>query len=62
MLKAPWPSCLNGEKKSETGTTASILKQDPNTQNVQKNVYLLGHKHNLQMFRVIPFVKLQNDT
>ena len=24
--------------------------------------YLLGQKHNLQMFRVIPFTKLQNDT
>ena len=57
MLKAVWPSCLNGENKSETGMTASVPKQDPNTQNVQKNVYLLGH--NLQIFRVIPFVKLQ---
>ena len=27
--------------------TASILKQDPNTQKVQKNAYLLGHKRKI---------------
>ena len=27
-----------------------------------KERYLLGQKHNLQIFGVIPFVKLQNDT
>ena len=27
-----------------------------------KECYLLGQKHNLQMFGVIPFVKLQYDT
>ena len=43
--------------------TASIVKQkNPNTENVQKNAYLLGHKHNLQIFGVIPFVKVQNGT
>ena len=26
-----------------------------------KERYLLGQKHNLQIFGVIPFVKLQND-
>ena len=29
---------------------------------IQKNAYLLGQTHYLQMFGVIPFVKLQNDT
>ena len=32
------------------------------TQKVQKNVYLLGHKPNLQISSVIPFVKLQSNT
>ena len=27
-----------------------------------KERYLLEQKHNLQMFGVIPFIKLQNDT
>ena len=38
--------------------------RDPNTCKVQKNAYLLWHRqtHNLQIFGVIPFVKLQNDT
>ena len=39
--------------------TASDLKQDANTWKVQKNAYLLGHKHNLQIFGVFPFVKLK---
>ena len=42
--------------------TASVLKQDLNTYKVQKNFYLLGHKHSLQRFRVILVVKVQNDT
>ena len=29
---------------------------------IQKNAYLLGQTHYLQMFGVILFVKLQNDT
>ena len=28
---------------------------------IKKRAYLLGHKHSLQIFGVIPFVKLQND-
>ena len=39
--------------------TASVLKQDPNILNILKNAYLLTH--NLQIFGVIPFVKLQNN-
>ena len=27
-----------------------------------KERYLVGQKHNLQIFEVIPFIKLQNDT
>ena len=27
-----------------------------------KERYLLGQKHSLQMFGIIPFIKLQNDT
>ena len=42
--------------------TASVVKQDPNTEKVQKNAYLLGHKNSLQIFGVIPFIELQNDT
>ena len=30
--------------------------------NGSKECYLLGQKHNLQIFGVIPFVRLQNDT
>ena len=48
--------------KSETRMTARVPKQDSNTYNVQKNAYLLGQKHNLQIFGVIPFMRLQNDT
>ena len=33
------------KNKSETKMTASVLKQDPNTQKIQKNAYLLGYKH-----------------
>ena len=29
---------------------------------IQKNASLLGQTHNLQIFGLIPFVKLQNDT
>ena len=32
-------------------TTASVLKQDPNAWKVQKNAYLLGHKHTICKFR-----------
>ena len=43
--------------------TSSILKQDPNTQKVQQNSYLLEHKHTSCKFGgVIPFVKLHNVT
>ena len=31
-------------------------------QRLKKTRYLLGPKHNLQIFGVIPFIKLQNDT
>jgi len=40
--------------------TASGLKQDPNTKG-SNECYLLRQKHWLQMFGVVPFVKLQND-
>ena len=33
--------------KSETRMTASILKQDPNTCKIQKNAYLLRHRHTI---------------
>ena len=46
--------------------TASVLKQDPNTQKVKtktkKRLFIMTQTHNLQIFGVIPFVKLQNDT
>ena len=50
------------QQKSAPRMTASVPKQDPNTHKVQKNAYLLGQKHYLQMFGVIPLVKLQKDT
>ena len=52
---------LKNKDKSETRMIASVLKQDINTHKVQKNTYLLEHKHTVQIFRVIPFVKLQNN-
>jgi len=30
-----------GEKKSETRKTARVLKQDPNTEKIKKNAYLI---------------------
>ena len=36
--------------KSETSVTASVIKQDPNTYKVQKNAYVLGHKHTVCKF------------
>ena len=39
--------------------TVSILKQDPNTWKVQNNAILLGES--TWIFRVIPFIKLQNE-
>ena len=39
-----------------------LVLKDPNIQKVPKNAYLLRHRRNLQIFGVIPFVKLQNDT
>ena len=45
------PSCKNVKRN----LTASVLKQDPNTQKVQMNtIYLLGQKRNLQIFGVVP--------
>ena len=38
------------DQKSETRMTDSVLKQDPNTCKVQKNAYLLGHKHTICIF------------
>ena len=50
-------------QRSETRMTASVLKRDPNTSKVQKNAYLLGHKHTICTFSgLILFVKLQNDS
>ena len=40
---------------------ASILKQDPNTEKVQRALFIKT-KHNMHIFRVIPFIKLQNNT
>ena len=40
--------------------TASILKQDPNTQTVKKNTNITLTIQNVQMFRDTPFPKLQN--
>ena len=46
--------------------TTSILKQiqihKRFKKQQQQNAYLLGQKHSLQIFWVIPFVKLQNNT
>ena len=50
---------IKNNNKKQTRMTASVLKQDPNSQKVKKNK--LGQKHNLQIFWVIPFMKLQND-
>ena len=42
-------------------TAASVLKQDQDTEKVQKNAIYLD-KNTVCNFRVIPFIKLQNDT
>ena len=34
-------------QEPETRMTASVLKQDPKKEKVQKNAYLLGHKHTI---------------
>ena len=47
--------CLN---KIWTRMTARVIKQDPNTYRVH---YLLG-QNNMQIFGVIRFIKVQNDT
>ena len=47
----------------ETRMTAIVLKQDRNTQMVQRTAYLSWHRHTIcKPLVVIPFVKLQNDT
>ena len=46
----------------ETRMTASVLKTSSKHIKGSKERYLLGQKHNIQIFGVIPFVKLQNDT
>ena len=56
-----WGTTLQQPQESETRMTASGLKQDPNTKG-SNECYLLRQKHWLQMFGVVPFVKLQNDT
>ena len=48
-------------QESETRMTASVPKQDPNTQKVQNNA-VYRTKHNMRIVGVIPFVKLQNNT
>ena len=58
-MQAYFESTKRERKKSETRMTASVLKQDPNILNILKNAYLLTH--NLHIFGVIPFVKLQNN-
>ena len=49
----------NGQysQKSQTGMTASVLKQDPKTGKVQKNAIYLDKNHNMQIFGVIPFIE-----
>ena len=46
-------------QKSETRMTASVLKQGLNTQKVQKNPIYYRTKHNMKIFKVIPFDKLR---
>ena len=36
--------------------TVSVLKQDPNTQNVQKNAIYSDKIHNMRIFGVIRFI------
>ena len=56
-LTALWRNSRKGqdknEHKSETRMTASVLKPDPNTEG-SKERYLLGQRHNLQIFGVTP--------
>ena len=40
--------------------TASILKKDPKTSTVHTNA-IYSDKHNMPIFGVFPFIKLQND-
>jgi len=47
-------------RKSETRMTANVLKQGPNTSKAQRTLFIRT-KHNMEILRVIPFIKLQND-
>ena len=50
---------------SETTMTASVLKHDANTKRFKKKgkkKLFIRTRHNVRIFGVIPFIKLQNDT
>ena len=53
---------LDGENNSETGMIASVLKQDPSTHKRFRITLFTRTKHNMRIFGIIPFMKLQNDT
>ena len=50
------------KEKKKRALAALKKKKKKKKKKCSKERYLLGRKHNLQIFRVIPFVKLQNDT
>ena len=61
-----WVAAVSGSKEGGAGAGAQVvtrpLKQDPNThKRFRRMLNLLGQKRSLQMFGVIPFIKLQND-
>ena len=47
---------------AETKMTLSVLKQDPNTHKKRLKRTLLIRTKTVQIFGVIPFIKLQNGT
>ena len=52
---------IKNKIKSDARMTASVVKQDTSIKR-SKERYLLGQKHSLQIFGVIPIIRLQNDT
>ena len=57
--KVNFKSSSQNKGKSEIRMTASILKQDPNTFYKRFRITLfIRTKHNMQIFGVIPFIKL----
>ena len=59
MAQTPADQQATGDRKSKTKIPSKSRSKHTKG---SKECYLLRQKHNLQIFRVIPFIRLQNDT